>query len=172
MEQPRDKLERDKPSRLSSMENSTTESSGCFLCSSMESSFSACPRVRGNPSKRKPLAHSDLSRLSDTILRTSSSDTWEQQSKDLSYPQPVLQSHQFPLVNDTLDLLPQLAAAADFCSKEVPSCEVTDLEVFLQSRSLGALPRPRRAQEDGSDPVGWIVLVWANCHFEIWNSSD
>ena len=64
------------PSKLSSMANSTTESRGSFLLSNMTSSFSAWPMVLGNPSRRKPFLHSALSRLSDTILSTSSSLTW------------------------------------------------------------------------------------------------
>ena len=63
------------PSKLSSMANSTTASSGSFLFSSITSSFSAWPMVRGKPSRRKPFLHSDLSRLSDTIRSTSSSLT-------------------------------------------------------------------------------------------------
>ena len=57
------------------MANSTTESRGSFLLSNMTSSFSAWPMVLGNPSRRKPFLHSALSRLSDTILSTSSSLT-------------------------------------------------------------------------------------------------
>ena len=76
--------------RLSSMANSTTESRGSFLLSSITSSFSAWPIVLekidhfmrmepfkdlGKPSRRNPFLHSGLSKLSDTMRNTNSSET-------------------------------------------------------------------------------------------------
>ena len=78
-------------------------------------------------------------------------------------------SHQFSLVNNLLDLGPQLTAAADLCPEKIPRGQVTDLEMLLQSRCLGPLPGPWRPQENGSDPVGWIVWIWSNSHFEFCN---
>ena len=72
-------------------------------------------------------------------------------------------THQFSVLNDSLDLLAELAAGANFRSEEVSCGQVTHLEVLLQPRGLGSLAGAGRAEEHGPDAVGGTVGVRDNC---------
>ena len=62
-------------------------------------------------------------------------------------------THQFPVLNDRLDLLAEVAARAYLGPEEVPGGEVAHLVLLLESGGLGALAGAGGTQEHGPDAV-------------------